>query len=198
MGCIVHGVAKSKTRLSDFHFLFIPRGYSNRKRARDSSGMGETDQFSSKVLPRRWGAGGQRKQQLQKPLGRKQCGIVHPLPARGPDLGPAALRGGPRALAEGAALLPSPFGGGATSLAQSGLRSISCKPEVGCRDFIGTHPGRMPSQPPVFSLLLQDMYGFIHMFFLLQPFAKSLLCAGHKVRCKSTVLSQSRRSATCH
>ena len=139
--------------------------------------MGETDQFSSKVLPRRWGARGQRKQQLQKPLGRKPCGIVHPLPARGPDpsqhhLGsvgpekgvPGGDGGGLRALVGGVTLLPSHFGNGATSLALGCLRSIPCKPEIGMQK-LHRHPARaQASPPPVFSLLLWDMYSFIHTF----------------------------------
>lgn len=122
--------------------------------------MGETDQFSSKVLPRRWGARGQRKQQLQKPLGRKPCGIAHPLPARGPDpsqhhLGsvgpergvPGGDGGGLTALVGGVTLLPSHFGNGATSLALGGLRSIPCKPEIGMQKLHRRHPARAQAQP---------------------------------------------------
>jgi len=41
MDCIVHGVAKSQTRLRDFHFHFIPLGFSYDSDSQESSAMQE-------------------------------------------------------------------------------------------------------------------------------------------------------------
>lgn len=72
-----------------------------------------------------------------------------PLPARGPDLGSAALRGVPGLWLKAQLLLP--LWGWSHLLAPGSLRSISCKPGSGAETApAAPTQGRMPSQPPVF------------------------------------------------